>query len=266
MEKLDKIVGFLPAFTAAAVVAAIFYNFGFIYPFGTEWIAALTVKDLLALTWSSFPMVAIGAVFGATVSSTTHNPTVVVAATSNRILAANRWYSLVFVIFRTLYIIGAVSLPVWAGMYLTFHPVTSYSDIIRVLVLFVIIHLSGVAVLFRTSNADDQERTRFPSMIYHYMVLTLAIGALNGYSRALATPKYQVTESNDQKWCATLVHLADRGPLLFDPVTSEVSLLRWDTIKSISKKKACSTEREAKSPPKATETKASALKGPPATD
>lgn len=266
MDKLDKVVGLLPAFTAAAIVAAIFYNFGFIYPFGTEWITVLTVKDLLALTWSSFPMVAVGAVFGATVSSTTHSPTVLVTATSNRILAANRWYSLAFAILRTLYVVGAISLPLWGGMYLTLHPVDTYSDVLRVLVLFVAIHLSGVAILFRTSNAADQERTRFPSMIYHYMVLTLAIGALNGYSRALAAPKYQVTESNDRKQCATLVHLTDRGPLLFDPVTSEVSLLRWDTIKSITKKKACSTKPDAKSPPKTMETKASVPKSPPATD
>jgi hypothetical protein len=238
MEKLEKVVAFLPAFTALALVAAVFYNFGYIYPFGTEWIAVLTAKDLLALTWSSFPMVAVGAVFSATISSTAHSPSQVIANVSNKILATNTWYSLVFAILRTVYVVGAVSLPGWVTIFYVEHPL-SLVDTMRVLVLIAFVHLSGVAILFRTSNAADQDRTRVPSLIYNYMVLIVLAGALNGYSRASAEPRYQVTDTTDRKWCATLVHTTDRGPLLFDPVTNEVSLLRWDTIRSISKLKKC---------------------------
>jgi len=242
MEKLEKIVSLLPAFTAIALVSAVFYNFGFIFPFGIEWITALTVKDLLALTWSSFPIVALGAVFAATVGSATHSPSKVLADLSNRILDADRWYSLVFALLRMLYIVAAVSIPVWAtlvfGMYSGLPPAT----IVRLLPLVGMVHLSGVVLLFRTSNAADQERTRVPAGVYQLMVIVLMMGSVNGYSRMLSDPRYLVTDTGERTWCATLVHMTDRGPLLYDPGADSISLIRWDTVRSIAKKKVCSAK------------------------
>jgi hypothetical protein len=237
MDKLEPVLKALPGITAAALIAAVLYGFGYFAPFGTEWIATLSIKDLLAMTWVSFPTVLLGLVFGFVTRSTGPGPAEFVAK-SFRNLESKRPRTHLFLLFaRVIAVVLATAGPL---LFVALKSPLPNSDMYRLLVPLTLTHLVGVAGLVVISKEKDRAVTALPTAIYMALVLILLFGAITGYSLAAKVPSHRVVARDNQAWCATLVLAGERGAIFYDPKTEMVTLTRWEEIKSISKLKHCS--------------------------